>query len=146
MVIRKMTLPLLMLTTIMAECGGCGCSRSPAPPVKGEASSRTGIDSLASETDAIRRFHAVRGSVGLASTPKERVMARRELLRNCLARVNGTLQPQEKKDCIVFGDLSALDREGECWAIEVDHGLLGGQCAYFDDKGLLLFAWRVPEG
>jgi hypothetical protein len=137
---------LIIGMTVAAGPVLCGCSRSSTPPNKGVPPWRLGIDSLASENDAIRRFHAVRGSVGLVPVPEERLLGRRDLLRNCLALVNGALRPPEKKDCIVFGDLSALDREGECWVVEVDHGLLGGQCAYFDDRGLLIFAWRVPEG
>jgi hypothetical protein len=123
-----------------------GCARSPAPPIKGGTPSQPGIDPLTSENDAIRRFHAVRGAVGLSPAPQERLMGRRDLLRNCLAQVNGSLLPQEKMDCIVFGDLSALDREGECWVVEVDQGLLGGQVAYFDNMGRLVLAWRAPEG
>jgi hypothetical protein len=114
--------------------------------LKEKAPSAPRLTPLASEKDAIRRFHAVRDALGLASAPDERLTADRDLLRNCLARINGSLQPQEKKDCIVFGDLSTLDREGECWVVQVDQGLLGGQVAYFDDTGRLLLAWRAPEG
>jgi hypothetical protein len=121
--------------------------RSSLPaPSKNEASTHRAFESLASEKDAIRRFHAVRAAVGLASAPDERPMARRDLLRNCLARINDSLRPNEKKDCIKFGELSVLDREGECWVVEVDQGLLGTQFAYFDDEGVLLLAWRAPEG
>lgn len=44
------------------------------------------------------------------------------------------------------GSLSALDTDGNCWAVLVDQGIIGGQAAYFDDMGQLLFAWFVPEG
>src|SRR5205085_8625965 len=54
------------------------------------------VERLASEKDAIRRFRAVRADAGLASAPGERPSARRELLRNCLARINGALRPNEK--------------------------------------------------
>jgi hypothetical protein len=139
-----------LLIVGMAVASGlvlCGCSRSPAPPIKGGAPWRPGLDSLASENDAIRRFHAVRGSVGLVPQfDDERLTARRDLLRNCLAQLNGALRPQEKKDSIVVGELSALDRDGECWEVYADQGLVGGQIAYFDDMGRLLLAWRVPEG
>jgi hypothetical protein len=140
--------PEKLLTAGMTVAFGlvlCGCSRSPAPPIQG-GSPQPGFDSLASENDAIRRFHAVRGSIGFSPDPEERLRARRDLLRNCLARVNDTLRPQEKKYCIVFGNLSALDRDGDCWIVEVDQGLLGGQVAYFDDMGGLVLAWRAPEG
>jgi len=50
------------------------------------------------------------------------------------------------KTNIRAGDLSELDKEGNCWFVLVDHGIEGGQAAYFDDAGRLLFAWGVPEG
>jgi len=144
-----MDLRKLLIVGITVAAGPvlCGCSRSSTPPNKGLPPWRPGIDSLASENDAIRRFHAVRGTVGFfPQSDDERLMARRDLLRNCLAQLNGALRPQEKKDGIVFGELSALDRDGECWEVYADQGLVGGQIAYFDDMGRLLLAWRVPEG
>jgi HEAT repeat protein len=110
------------------------------------ASTQRTIKSLASEKDAIGRFHAVREAAGLARAPDERLSARRDLLKNCLAHIKSALRPNEEKDAIRFGELSELDREGGCWVVEVDQGLLGAQFAYFDDEGVLLLAWRAPEG
>jgi hypothetical protein len=100
------------------------------------------------EADAIRRFQLVRGAGPFRAMPDERLSARRESLQTCLERVKSTLQPQEMNHSILFGKLSVLDRDGECWVVEVDQGqgLLGSQVAYLDAEGRLLFAWRVPEG
>jgi HEAT repeat protein len=119
---------------------------SRAGPNKQEVAPQQAFESLATEKDIIQKFRAVRATVGLASAPDERPTTRRDLLRNCLALINNALRPNEKKDCITFGELSVLDRAGECWVVEVDQGLMGTQFAYFDDMGRLLLAWRAPEG
>jgi HEAT repeat protein len=111
-----------------------------------KASRQGALGTIATEKDAIRHFHAAREAAGLARAPDERPSVRRDLLRDCLARIKGTLRPNEEKDAIKYGELSALDLEGECWVVEVDQGLLGAQFAYFDDMGNLLLAWRAPEG
>jgi hypothetical protein len=43
------------------------------------------------------------------------------------------------------GELAALDTDEYCWAVLADQGIIGGQVAYFDDMGQLLFAWFVPD-
>jgi hypothetical protein len=123
-----------------------GCSRSPAPAAQEKVVPQPEVVSIADEKDAIRRFQATRSAAGFPTDPEERLRARRDTLKNCLAQVKSSLQPREMKNCIVFGELSALDQEGACWVVEVDQGLLGGQIAYFDDMGRLVFAWRAPEG
>lgn len=124
---------------------GDGDQPSPVPSAKREVVLPK-PEPLANADDAIRRFHVVRELIGLSSDPDERVTANRESLKKCLADFKGTLSPLEEKNCVIFGELSGLDREGECWVVRVDLGLLGGQIAYFDDMGQLLFAWRAPEG
>lgn len=101
---------------------------------------------LTSEAEAVSRFREIRASIGLNPVPDERVTVRREKARDCLARVKDTLKPAQIKTNIRGGDLSALDTNESCWSVHVDHGIEGGQAAYFDDKGHLLFAWYVPEG
>lgn len=122
------------------------CARNPEPVAEGKVGSQPEVVPIADENGAIRRFHAMRSAVGFRADPEERLMARRDSLKNCLAQVKSSLQPREMKNCIIFGELSALDQEGECWVVEVDQGLLGGQVACFDDMGQLVFAWRAPEG
>ena len=122
------------------------CSSDPAPVAPVKVTELPEAVSIADEGVAIRRFHATRATIGFHAVPEERLTARRDALKNCLKRVQATLQPVELTNCIVFGELSSLDQEGECWVVEVDRGLLGGQIACFNDIGQLVFAWRAPEG
>lgn len=131
-----------------------GCSDRPTvvkpPGVVSTAQNLTARDfaekRLNSETEAVSRFREVRASIGFNSQPDERVSVRRETARDCLALVKDALRPAEMKSCIRAGELSALDTDESCWVVQVDHGIEGGQAAYFDDMGHLLFAWFVPEG
>lgn len=123
-----------------------GCSHKPIPLTRAGGASRLETVAITSQNDAVRRSHRLRGAMRFTSAAEEHLMARREPLKYCLEQVKSSLQPEEMKDCIVFGELSSLSRAGECWIVEVDQGVLGGQIAYIDDAGRLLLAWRASEG
>ena len=132
-----------------------GCADRPAAPTSfgsgvapehASTSTNPVVEPVTSDKIAVGWFREKRASIGLNPIPQEQVIAHREPMRSCLARVQNTLTPAEMKTCIRAGNLSSLDQDGDCWVVEVQGGMLGGQIAYFNDQGQLLFAWLVPEG
>jgi hypothetical protein len=114
------------------------------PPASVSAPASSGAP--ISEAEVVRRFRELRTSVGIPPVPGEKVLVRRDTARTCMAQVNDSLRPTELAKFIVAGQLSALDREGDCWVVELQQELTGGQIAYFDDSGQLLMTWLYPEG
>jgi hypothetical protein len=50
-------------------------------------------------------------------------------------------------DFVVYGDLAALDRDGDCWRVMYEGGMKLEAIGYLDPAaGRLLLVWRVPEG
>jgi hypothetical protein len=71
-------------------------------------------------------------------------------LASCRAahqRVDNTLGGSERTDLVFFSAIAALDRDGDCWEVEVPTGAFNEILGYLDPKtGALLCVWLVPEG
>jgi hypothetical protein len=62
-------------------------------------------------------------------------------------RVDDTLGGSERTNLVFFSAIGALDRDGDCWEIEIPTGAFNEILGYVDPgSGALLFAWLVPEG
>ena len=108
--------------------------------------SSRGMSTDYGKSQALTQFRESRDKWGISETPNEKLVVERLLTRDCLKRVRSTLRPSEEASSIVAGNLEALNTTRQCWSVEVDTGFIGGLAAYFDDRGELLLAWRIPEG
>src|SRR5262249_13127707 len=79
--------------------------------------------------------------------PKRKTWSvKRQPFRDAHTRVKDTLSPKEEKSAIFLGEIKALNRADECWAIEHVGGF-GALAGYVDvQTGRLELLWLIPEG
>ena len=87
-----------------------------------------------------------RAIAALLETPDE-FRVTQEMFTDCADRVADTLSPSEQDRLILFGNVAALDRKGNCWTV-VSPGDFGISLAGHleTDTLKLVFLWVVPEG
>jgi hypothetical protein len=83
----------------------------------------------------------------------DNLLAKLTTCKRCFNDINdiqNCLRPSERKTAFLFGNMDALDREGNCWEVTIrssqsacDGGEITG---YLDLKGNLLLIWEPPEG
>jgi hypothetical protein len=87
------------------------------------------------------------GQYSPAVAETKRLAARRMECRAGHRRVDNTLGGTERSDLVFFSTIAALNRDGECWEVNVSTGAFNEILAYFDpESGALLMVWLVPEG
>lgn len=116
-------------------------SRSPAPEEATAAFRRAwngcvatqGRADLAFVTDSMRRSeHPFRAHKEPCRKSKKR-----------LSDLFATLSPQLR----AFGEIEALERDGDCWVVDYEGGMKNEVEGILDPADLsMLFAWRIPEG
>jgi len=76
----------------------------------------------------------------------EKLTAKTEPCREARAVVE-RINREASFDFVAYGDLAALDRDGECWRVMYEGGMKLEAIGYLDPAtGRLLLVWRIPEG
>ena len=95
------------------------------------------------EGDVRRKY----GGYSQRIAAKEKLVARRQTFRASFERVDGTLLKPEREMLVLLGEISKLNRDGNCWAVQTT-GTIGNELVGYLDAadGKLVFLWIVPEG
>jgi hypothetical protein len=113
---------------------------------------------LRTGAEAVRRFErffrgdlAPRLAAGerqpLAALLAHRPSAELRPCREVHHRVSDTLGPAAPSGSVLHGSPAALDRRGDCWALEYPGQLVPGMGAVLEPAtGEVLLVWRIPEG
>jgi hypothetical protein len=153
--------PALLLASLLLSCaspsrgepaGSPGDSPPPASPSTDPTAEDAAIDAFKTAwtgqvvpalPDKEQRMGAAIDESMRAG--KHRYSARREPCRALAGRAPRT-NDITGHDFVMFGRTTAVDRDGECWAVtyhgDMKHEVLG----VLDEARTLLVVWRIPEG
>jgi hypothetical protein len=153
----------LLACTIAVGCSRTSASSDAAPATPVPADAAPAAPRIATPDQALAAFLSAWNLSVLPGLPErerpsfeaidramreapEKLSAKTEPCRESRAVVE-RINRETSFDFVVFGDLAALDRDGDCWRVMYEGGMKLEAIGYLDPAaGRLLLVWRVPEG